>query len=209
MTQERYLKIYEWPNSNLQTEAPAWIQDVNNPQLQEILDDMLRTCKAYRGAGLAGPQVGLMLRVVVVLDKVYINPIITGVSERQVTMNEGCLSFPGIEVPVSRPAEVMVSFLDRNGAPGVERLTGVAALTIQHEIDHLNGKTFLDHMPRVKRQGFLQKMKIKQRQLMSQHKQVQKLIKKAQKQEAKTKSSQVAKRFFPTASASADTQVTT
>lgn len=167
---EQYLRIYEYPNSNLKQVAAAWISNFDDPGLQSVLDDMLRTCKAYRGAGLAGPQVGLQMRVVVVLDEVYINPVITGKSKVTTTQQEGCLSFPGVEVSVERSTQVEVSYFDRHGKAQVKNLRGFAARCMQHEVDHLDGKTFLDHLPRFKRNGFLQRMKITQRKLMAQHK---------------------------------------
>ncbi len=194
MTEPRLLRIYEWPEKCLQIPAVAWLQNLDDPRIQGIFDDMLHTCKKYRGVGLAGPQVGFDMRVVVVMDKIYINPAITGVGSNRESAPEGCLSFMGIEVVVSRFKKIQVQYTDRQGQPQTETMEGLQARAMQHECEHLDGKTFLEHLPKFKRQGFLEKMRKRQRELIDRHnqnvktgRQVARLTKEQEKAEFKNR----------------------
>ena len=131
--------------------------------IRSLVNDMFETMYDAPGIGLAAPQIGVLQRVVV-LDVakrrdeeaaseplVLINPIITWSSEEKSTYEEGCLSIPEYYEEVERPAVVHVSFLDRDGKPASLEAEGILATCIQHEIDHLNGVLFVDHISRLKR----------------------------------------------------------
>ena len=138
------------------------------PELQRLSDDMLETMYDAPGIGLAGPQIGAMQQILVmdcIKDEdeeprpmVLVNPKITWSSEDLSTYEEGCLSIPEQFADVERPAEVDVEWLGLDGAGHKERFTGLWATCVQHEIDHLNGKLFIDHLKPLKRQMITRKM---------------------------------------------------
>lgn len=129
-------------------------------ELRAAADDMLRTMYDAPGIGLAGPQVGLMSRIIVmdcVKDKeaaprpmVLLNPEVVWASEEQNTYEEGCLSIPDQYAEVTRPAEVRVRWMDLDGATREEHFAGLWATCVQHEIDHLNGRVFVQYLSRLK-----------------------------------------------------------
>jgi len=137
------------------------------PELRAIIDDMVDTMREGDppGVGLAGPQIGEALRVVVAEPPpdheddvavyreavVLINPQIVMASGREV-IEEGCLSCPGVTADVERPSHVVVTGLDIDGKSVKLEVTGALARIFQHEIDHLNGKFFFDHLNPLKRQ---------------------------------------------------------
>ena len=124
------------------------------PQLPRLLKDMEETCLSVRGVGLAANQIGLPLRLAVILIPgkeetdppkryVIINPKI--VEKRGEKLEEeGCLSLPGLWADVKRYTDVTVEFLDENGTPIKMRARGLLAKAFQHEVDHLDGKLFID-----------------------------------------------------------------
>ena len=129
-----------------------------NEKLATLLDDMGDTMLDANGLGLAGPQVGMMRRVFVVLDQYldeeenevdeiieFVNPEILEVSEETITSFEGCLSYPGKNGLITRPAYVRAKAQDRNGEWFEIEAEGILARAICHENDHLNGKTVLDN----------------------------------------------------------------
>jgi peptide deformylase len=132
------------------TEVPA--KAVAGPEMQRLIDDLLETVREYDGAGLAAPQVHVSLRVVVLqLDSsrgfdVWINPVITPLTEDLVCTVEGCLSVPELRGIVCRPGAVQVEALDRYGKPVVLELSGFPAVVAQHECDHLDGVLFVDRV---------------------------------------------------------------
>lgn len=109
---------------------------------------MIKTMLANEGIGLAANQVGVLKRIIVVLDgdnpKVLINPEITEYSSSNVVMNEGCLSIPGEYLDIERPEEVVVKYRDTKGKPHIERFSGLTSRVIQHEVDHLDGIVMTD-----------------------------------------------------------------
>ena len=123
---------------------------IPSPGVQRLIDDMLETVEEYDGAGLAAPQVHVSARVVVLqLDRtegmqVWINPVLTPLSDQELVTWEGCLSVPGLRGAVSRPSELRVQALDRHGQPIELHLRGFAAVVAQHECDHLDGVLFID-----------------------------------------------------------------
>ncbi len=136
--------------------------------LQKLADDMLETMYDAPGIGLAGPQVGKMQRFFVMdvsaketepEPRVLINPEITWTSEEVNTYEEGCLSIPGIYENVTRPAMVRMRFLDIDGKQQEEEFGGMAATCAQHELDHLDGKLFIDYLSAIKRGMITKKMK--------------------------------------------------
>ncbi|HET6798559.1 MAG TPA: peptide deformylase [Gemmatimonadales bacterium] len=128
--------------------------------VQRLVEDMFETMDASQGVGLAANQVGVARRVAVVDadgDRfAMINPIIVE-AEGRATAEEGCLSIPDIYGDVSRPERVVIEALDATGAPFRKEATGLKARAIQHEIDHLDGILFLDHLSLIRRQMLLAK----------------------------------------------------
>ena len=133
--------------------------------LDRLIDDMFYTMYNAPGIGLAAPQVAVQQRVIVVdvsEDKnqpiALINPEIVG-SAGQITWEEGCLSLPGIYAHIDRPSDILVRAMDRDGHMIEMEAFDLMAICIQHEIDHLNGKLFVDHLSGLKRTRILQKYK--------------------------------------------------
>ena len=143
-------------------------------ELRALIGDMLATMYDAPGVGLAAPQVGVNSRLLVMdcarseeapQPMALINPEITWASEEGNTHEEGCLSIPDIFGDVTRPASVRVRFLDRNGVSQEREFDGMGATCVQHEIDHLNGKLFIDYLGPVRRQMITAKMKKLKREL--------------------------------------------
>ena len=137
---------------------------------RRLIDDMLDTMYDAPGIGLAAPQIGVTRRLLVmdVADTeageapeplALVNPEILAASEETRTHNEGCLSIPDVYYDVTRPASVRVRYLDREGAEREREFEGLAATCVQHEIDHLNGRLFIDYLGSIKRQMVTQKMR--------------------------------------------------
>jgi len=134
--------------------------------VRRLVDDLFETMQAAKGVGLAANQVGVAHRVAVVdvgdqgpPPLVLINPSISDRSEETETAEEGCLSVPEIYGDVDRPLTITVAAIDRDGRPYRVELTGYKARAVQHEIDHLDGVLFLDHVSAVKRSLLLSKWK--------------------------------------------------
>ena len=134
--------------------------------LRRFMDDMLDTMKDANGIGLAAIQVGVPKRVAVVdLDPsgpdsnpIYlVNPKIVAASEEQTVHNEGCLSVPEFWEDVSRPSRLTVEYTDEKGRPQTVEAEGLLATCLQHEIDHINGLLFIDHLSKLKRSIALRK----------------------------------------------------
>ncbi|MGR3496513.1 peptide deformylase [Citreimonas sp.] len=145
----------------------APVGDVTD-DLRVLADDMLETMYDAPGIGLAAPQLGVMTRMIVldcVKDAaaeprplVMINPRVIAASDERNVYEEGCLSIPDQYADVERPAEVEVEWLDRDGNTQREGFGGLWATCIQHEIDHLDGKLFIDYLKPLKRQMITRKM---------------------------------------------------
>ena len=142
--------------------------------LRGFCDDMLSTMYDAPGIGLAAPQVGDLRRIFVMdctgkeeepQPMVIINPEITWASEEENTHQEGCLSIPDQFDDVTRPAEIDLRFFDANGELHERRFDGLWATCAQHEIDHLNGTLFIDHISRMKRSMITRKMQKLKRDL--------------------------------------------
>ena len=120
------------------------------PNLKELIQNMFETMDHADGVGLAAPQIGLPIRVVVVdLD---VNAHILEVSGEEVSMEEGCLSLPGIHESVKRGNKIRVKYLDEDLVEHDEIVEGYLARVMQHEFDHLDGKMFIDHLSPLRRQ---------------------------------------------------------
>jgi len=136
--------------------------------MRALADDMLETMYDAPGIGLAAPQVGVLSRLIVmdcVKDKdaapqpmVLFNPQVTWSSEETNVYEEGCLSIPEQYGEVTRPAEVRVTWTDIDGKEQREQFDGLWATCVQHEIDHLEGKLFIDYLSAMKRQMITRKM---------------------------------------------------
>jgi peptide deformylase len=142
--------------------------------LRALMDDMLETMYAAPGIGLAAIQIGEPVRVIVMdlaredepkAPRYFVNPEITWRSEELFGYEEGCLSVPEIYDEVERPARVRLTYLDYQGQRIEEEAEGIFAVCIQHEMDHLDGILFIDHLSRLKRERAVAKVKkLKQQQ---------------------------------------------
>ena len=152
--------------------------------LRNFMKDMVSTMYASSGIGLAAVQVGVLKRVLVMdVDyevedhhhhhdhgscggvhvrnqnpRFFVNPEIIESSKNKSSYNEGCLSFPGVRTEIVRPEKVKIKFLDFHGKEQIEEMDEIFATCIQHEIDHLNGITFVDHVSKLKREMVLKKI---------------------------------------------------
>ena len=141
-------------------------------ELRALIADMFETMYAAPGIGLAAIQVGVPKRVLVIDlqepaeeggepvkdPRVFINPQIVEASEQEVPYTEGCLSVPDQFADVDRPDRIRARWLDENGEAREEEITGLLATCLQHEMDHLEGILFIDHLSRLKREMILKKL---------------------------------------------------
>ena len=179
------LPIYVVPQAVLKKSA----QHVSaiTADIRQLVDDMTDTMYAARGIGLAAPQVGVSQRVIIMdVDQrradgsdhddenanddddtppikgkvqVFINPEVVWESEESNVYEEGCLSIPGQYAPVERPKQVRVTYMDLDGKTQEIEADGLLATCLQHEIDHINGVLFTDHLSSLKRDMLLRKLK--------------------------------------------------
>ncbi len=159
------LEIKKYPDSVLREKAKS-VENVDG-KLVKLAEDMLETMYAAPGIGLAAPQVGESLRIIVFdvghsqgepEPHVLINPVITA-SEGEEIAEEGCLSLPGIYTNVKRAAKVEVKGYDLDGNEVVMQAEGLMARVLQHEIDHLEGKLLIDRLSRVRQHMIKKKLK--------------------------------------------------
>lgn len=172
------LPIYVAPHPVLKKIAEP-VKEVTD-DLRKLMDDMLETMYAAPGIGLAAPQVGVSKRILVLdIDQpknddenpdipkatrrgkpqYFVNPEITWESEEKNIYDEGCLSLPGQYAEVERPKKVKVKFLGYDGKPQEIECDGLLATCIQHEMDHLNGILFVDHLSTLKRDIVMRKLR--------------------------------------------------
>ena len=162
------LKLYEYPDEVLRQKCER-VSKVDD-ELRKFLDDMLETMYVDKGCGLAAPQVGVTKRIIV-LDSnpsdedlsarrpmYLINPEIIWRSEETVLFNEGCLSLPDQRAEVERFERVRVHYTDYNGQEQEILADDLLAIILQHEIDHLDGVLYIDHLSRLKRSRLLKKL---------------------------------------------------
>lgn len=159
------------PDPRLKKSCAA-IADLSD-ELRTLAEDMLETMYDAPGIGLAAPQVGVLERLIV-MDCVkdgepepvaMFNPEVLASSDETNVYEEGCLSIPEQFAEVTRPAEVRVGWIDINGNPQEKDFDGLWATCVQHEIDHLNGKLFIDYLGPMKRQMMTRKSQKMKREL--------------------------------------------
>jgi peptide deformylase len=162
------LTILEFPDPRLRTKAVP-VNDVDD-DLRALIDDMFETMYDAPGIGLAATQVDVHKQFLVMdcstdknAPKVFINPEILERRGMQIH-EEGCLSVPGIYAEVERADEVVVRAMDRDGQPFETTLEGLEAVCLQHEMDHLEGKLFVDYLSPLKRQRVRKKLEKQRRQ---------------------------------------------
>lgn len=159
------LPIYTYGQPVLKQETEEI--DQNYPNLKQLIQDMYETLERSEGIGLAAPQVGLPIRLAIInLDvisedlpeykgyiRTFINPYIEEVDDTETeTMEEGCLSLPGIHESVKRPTRIHVTYLDEDFQLHDEWVDGYLARVMQHEFDHLDGHVFTDHLTGLRKQ---------------------------------------------------------
>ncbi|MGE4322269.1 MAG: peptide deformylase [Sphingobium sp.] len=164
------LPILETPDPRLRTiSTPV---DAIDDDLRRLIADMIETMYDAPGIGLAAIQVGVPKRVLVIdlqepeeeggepvrRPRVFINPAILSSGEAMSVYNEGCLSVPEQFAEVERPASIRASWMDEDGRIHEEQLDGLLATCLQHEMDHLEGVLFIDHLSRLKRDMLLKKL---------------------------------------------------
>ena len=159
------LDIVLVPDTRLKTKCEP-VGEIT-PAIRKLAEDMMETMYDAPGIGLAAPQVGVLKRLIVldVADEdaprkplVMVNPEITWKSQETRTYQEGCLSIPEIYGDVTRPEKIKVRYGDLEGASHEIDADGLLATCIQHEIDHIDGVLFIDHMSSLKRSMILRKM---------------------------------------------------
>ncbi|GAA6151421.1 peptide deformylase [Pseudoteredinibacter isoporae] len=158
------LEILEFPDPRLRTTAED-VSEVND-EIRSLVDDMFDTMYDAPGVGLAATQVNVHKRVVVIdvseeqdQPLVFINPQVEVLDQDSLhDYDEGCLSVPGFYETVSRPDRIRVTALDRDGKTFSLEPDGLLAVCIQHELDHLNGKLFVDYISNMKRQRIRKKL---------------------------------------------------
>ena len=155
------LPILHYPDPRLRNQAQP-VEQVDD-EIRTLVDDMLETMYAAPGVGLAAPQVNVAKRVVTLdisedhLDPLcLINPVVVS-EEGEVETEEGCLSVPGVYEMVRRAEWIRIEALNRDGEPFSQEAEGLLAVCIQHEIDHLRGKLFVDYLSQLKRQRIKKK----------------------------------------------------
>jgi len=162
------LEILEFPDPRLRTRAKPVRQVTDDTR--RLVDDMLETMYDAPGIGLAATQVNVHERVLVIdiseerkEPLVFINPEVTVLDPELGEYDEGCLSVPGFYETVQRPTRVQVTALDRDGKSFTREVSGLLAICLQHEIDHLEGKLFVDYLSPLKRQRIRKKLEKQQR----------------------------------------------
>ena len=165
-------KIITEPDVILRKKS-ATLEKVDN-ELRELMDDMLETMYAAPGIGLAAVQVGILKRVIVIdLSKdgekkepiFIVNPEITSKSKELISYEEGCLSIPNQFAEIKRPSSCKINFLNYEGKKSEIDADGLLATCIQHEIDHLNGILFIDHLSKLKKDLILKKTKKQKKEI--------------------------------------------
>jgi peptide deformylase len=166
-------RIYETPDPMLRQKSKP--VETFDDELETLVADMLETMYAAPGIGLAAVQVGVPIRLLVIDlqepedpedpesptvkdPKVFINPEILWHSENDVPYTEGCLSVPEQYAEVMRPDRIRARWQDEKGKTYEEEIEGLLAVCLQHEMDHLNGVLFIDHLSRLKRDMVLKKL---------------------------------------------------
>jgi peptide deformylase len=167
------LTLYIEPDPTLR--KPTTKVDTITPELLNLFEDMIEIMGKFEGIGLAGPQIGCLKKIIVIDAETIaqedgkqlptkrflklINPEIISVSKKLCKREEGCLSVPTIYYEVERPEEVKISYMDEDGITQELETDGLLARCILHELDHLNGKLFIDYLSSLKKRLILNKLK--------------------------------------------------
>ena len=160
------LKIIIAPDKRL--EQKSLILKNKDSNSLKFIDKMFEAMYENNGIGLAAPQVGELIRIVVMdctnadtkkKPIAFINPEIIATSKEMVEYDEGCLSLPGYFGKIYRPASVKVRYIDKLGESRIKNFTGLEATCIQHEVDHLNGILFVDYLSKLRKQIIFRKLK--------------------------------------------------
>ena len=158
------LPIYTYGQPVLREKAAPVTKDYAD--LKQLIADMYDTMYNAEGVGLAAPQIGRSIQLLIIdanvlaedfvectdLKRVMINPEIVEKSDETISLDEGCLSFPGIHEKVARAARIRVSYVDENFEAKEESFEGFAARVVQHECEHLDGGVFIDHISQIRKQ---------------------------------------------------------
>lgn len=162
------LPILEFPDPRLRTVAKPVVEV--DARIRQLVDDMFETMYDAPGIGLAATQVNVHEQIIVIdisenhdEPQVFINPEIEVLDETLFDYEEGCLSVPGFYEEVTRPRHVRVTALDRDGKSFTVEPEGLLAVCVQHEMDHLKGKLFIDYVSNIKRQRIRKKLEKQQR----------------------------------------------
>ena len=156
------------PRLRSASKAVAKVDD----EIRALMDDMLETMYKAPGIGLAAIQVGVPLRILVMdladegaprEPRYFVNPVVVEKSEELAVYEEGCLSVPEFFEEVERPARCKVKYLDYQGQAQVLEAEGLLATCLQHEMDHLEGVLFIDHLSRLKRERIIKRLKKEQK----------------------------------------------
>ncbi len=166
------LVVLPYTDLRLREVSRPMIDDIFKDDFQLFLNNMVSTMVAHYAVGLAAIQVGVPLRVMVVRESdgnpvKIINPVLKDVDTELIEMSEGCLSYPGLFLKLKRPAEATIEFLNEKGELRVATGDKLLGRAILHEMDHLDGKLFVDLVPKVLRRGVIDKYEIKKRQMTS------------------------------------------
>lgn len=165
------LPIYVYGQEVLRETAKE-IDFANYEGLQELIDNMQETMEHADGVGIAAPQVGLAIQLLIVdgtpfgeddpelaaFRRVMINPVLLEESEETAEYSEGCLSVPDVHADITRPAKIKVKYLNREGQEVVEEFDGFKCRMVQHEMDHLAGKMFVDRATPIRKKMIAAKL---------------------------------------------------
>lgn len=168
--------IYEikyWPHPCLRKVAEE-VTDLGLETCNDLIANLFETMRTGRGMGLAAPQCNIPLRIMVLdtmqiggkLKQAFINPVIKERTDKRILSEEGCLSFPGIFVKIERCDGVVVEHMTLTGETEQAILNGVDSICFQHELDHLNGIVFYDHLKAAKRQMMESKVRKNVKKIM-------------------------------------------
>lgn len=166
------LKLVIGPDPIFRQKADP-VEDIT-PDILDLVDAMFKVLYAEKGIGLGANMVGVLKQIIVIdlqengtSDPVaMINPRITRQSEERQTLEEASLSFPGLSAAVTRPKDIDVEYLDTSGEKKSLTAAGFLSTVIQHEIDYLEGRTFMDHLSRLKRERMMAKAEKNKKQML-------------------------------------------
>lgn len=156
-------KLVLWPNEDLHR-VSEWVEDPTSKETEALVSDLIETMIAKGGVGISAIQVGVAQRIFIVqADRrtpptVYVNPIIKTLIDQPFLVNEGCLSLPGIYEEVLRYPEIILTYQDLKGEHKVIQAEGLEGQCVQHEMEHLDGKIFLEPMSLVKKDIYRRKI---------------------------------------------------